>query len=354
MERARKILNFYRDLEACRRHYQCARPGFYWKVLCLLRAEFSPKELFVWGLLDPRIDKHSLRRYLSKFRLSKFQSSVSPTSHACLLENKELFYRFSEALNFPVPETIAFLSDKKIWFPGEYPQDPEPELQQRLQRLQGAELIVKPAGGVYGSGIRALTVDNGELVDDGRRLSVQALMAELEPGERYILQMRLQNHPDLAALTGFKTLLALRVETELPDSPASQAKLVSAYFRVSVDESVANNFDYGRGGRVIAKIDVESGRVIRAVHRSESGYGMQDIEQLPLNGKLLIGLEIPLWQEVRQLLENRVAAFYPIRLAGWDVAVTPDGPSVLEGNFWFDPLELAFGESAYIDAVNAS
>ena len=36
--------------------------------------------------------------------------------------------------------------------------------------------------------------------------------------------------------------------------------------------------------------------------------------------------------------ERAARAFAPLRTIGWDVAITPDGPSLIEGNVTWDPL----------------
>lgn len=352
MRKLRKLTDFCRQVETARRHYHGNFLSTHIRAMRLLRLEFSPREIFLWGLLDPTIDKEGLKRFVSKERFSRFQSSVSSDSYACLLEDKEVFYRYCEAIDFPIPETVAFLSDTAAWFPGGKLADAASSLHDRLDDLQGMELIIKPCDGVYGQDIRAFTVDSGALVEDGQRFDLLELQQKLSPGGRYILQRRLQNHPVLGNLAGLKTLQALRVVTALPHLPGHRGRVTSASLRLSVNENVVNNFDYGRSDTVRAKIDINSGRIVRAVRGSNSGFGLEEVDRVSRTGYDLIGFQMPLWQETKDMLEIKAACFYPIRLVGWDVAITPSGPVVIEGNFWFDPTDNAYAEvSEFMQSV---
>jgi len=354
VEKFEKIRQFSSQIEACKRHYGSNRLPLYIRALQLLLAEFSPKEIILWGMLDPALDKEALSRFVSKERFSSFQASVSPVNHACLLEDKEVFARYCHQLGVPIPETIAFLSSKAVWFLRDETNSPISRLEELLQESQDCELIIKPVDGVYGIGVRALRVDGVTLHVDGRCFSVAQLMGQLEPGRRYILQRRLYNHPVLERATGFKTLQALRVVTALPDAPGSRGRVMSASLRISANEDVVNNFNYGKGGNIRAKIEVESGRVLRAVRASASGFGLEEVRAIDRTSTDLVDLNMPLWREMIEMLEVKSALFYPIRLVGWDVALTPQGPFVIEGNFWFDPAENAFGEvSGFMDRVNS-
>ena len=344
MRRLKKINSFFRQIEKARRNFGESRTATYFRTIRLLRAQFSPKEILLWGLLNPALDDAALEHYVSKERFLKFQATQSPVDHAVLLEDKEVFYRYCEAIAFPHPETIAFLSTTSAWFTGGYQRGSEEILQDKLKKLEGCELIIKPADGVYGIGVRAFILQDKYFVESTKALSLKDLMLELSPGTRYVLQRRLFNHPAVETLTGFKTLQALRVLTALPREPGGRARIMSASIRLSGIESVVNNFDYGREGNIRAKIDIESGRIIRAVRASPTGFGLEDVDRIERTGVSLIGREMPYWVEMKDLLEIKAACFYPIRLVGWDVALTPEGPVVIEGNFWFDPAENAFGD----------
>jgi len=338
MQRWARIRTFVQQVEQARQHYHAPRLATHLRALQLHhRAKFLMDEMYTWGLLDPALDAAALQRYVSKRRFLRFQARLSPKSHAVLVEDKEVFYRFCEVIDMPVPPTVAFMSREAVWFAQGHEAGTVERLRAQLLLLEGSELIIKPADGVYGIGIRALQVQGGGFVEQGRSLSLHALMQELPARTRHVLQHRLVNHPVVEALTGFRTLQTVRVVTALPPLPGARAELLSAALRVSAQDSVTNNFHYGSGGNIRVRIDLETGRIVSALRRASSGFGMESVDRIDATGCVLPGLQLPFWPQMKDLMEVKAACFHPIRLVGWDVAITPTGPVVLEGNFWFDP-----------------
>ena len=47
-----------------------------------------------------------------------------------------------------------------------------------------------------------------------------------------------------------------------------------------------------------------------------------------------------LWKESCQLAIETARNFLPLRIVGWDIAITPNGPSIVEGNAWADPFRF--------------
>jgi hypothetical protein len=66
----------------------------------------------------------------------------------------------------------------------------------------------------------------------------------------------------------------------------------------------------------------------------------------PATQRELIGFQVPNWDKVLKLANEAAIAFAPLRTIGWDVAVTPDEPSLSEGNVtWATPSgEARIGE----------
>ena len=338
MSKMVRIRSFLHQVEQARQHYGAPRAAMHLRALQLRhRAKFSVEEMRLWGLLNPALDAAALQRYVSKRRFLQFQAAHSPRTHAVLVEDKEVFYRFCEAIALPIPQTIAFMTRTEVWFSPGHGDAGVSRLQALLHALEGSELIIKPADGAYGAGIRALLVRGGRFVEHGRSLSLAELMHGLPAPTRHVLQRRLVNHAAVEALTGFRTLQTVRVVTALPDRPGARATLLSTALRLSVQDSVVNNFHFGGTGALRAKIDIASGRIVSAVRASPSGFGMEPVERIDSTGVVPAGMLLPHWAALKELMETKAACFYPIRLVGWDVGLTPEGPVVVEGNFWFDP-----------------
>ncbi|MBN9282025.1 MAG: hypothetical protein J0H37_07220, partial [Hyphomicrobium denitrificans] len=51
----------------------------------------------------------------------------------------------------------------------------------------------------------------------------------------------------------------------------------------------------------------------------------------------LEGFRLPDWTLVTELALRAARTFLPLRTIGWDIALTPDGPVIVEGNRWWDP-----------------
>ncbi len=59
--------------------------------------------------------------------------------------------------------------------------------------------------------------------------------------------------------------------------------------------------------------------------------GSKTITNHPTTGYLISGFQIPFFQDSIKLCK-RFAQYIPNRIIGWDVAITPTGPIIIEGN----------------------
>ena len=52
----------------------------------------------------------------------------------------------------------------------------------------------------------------------------------------------------------------------------------------------------------------------------------------PLTGVEFEGFQVPFFEEAKQLALDAAACLPGIRIIGWDIAITPDGPEIVEVN----------------------
>lgn len=81
-------------------------------------------------------------------------------------------------------------------------------------------------------------------------------------------------------------------------------------------------------GGIACGVDPKDGRIITPA-MGEDGI---IYEKHPVSGKQFEGFVIPYWQEVLALTEKALRKVEGVDYVGWDVAITPKGPILVEGN----------------------
>lgn len=202
--------------------------------------------------------------------------------------------------------------------------------------LPFSDLFVKPAGEAGGRGVERWAYDGrGRWTGgDGATCDAEELVARLAresaaAGRGLIVQRFLQNHPALAPLTS-GGLCTMRMITVRPVDGGAP-RLLLAVYRMVVGGAAADNFN---PGAVAAAIDVGSGRLAPGVRRHPAiPYLVQPIDRHPDTGAAIEGHVVPYWAEAVDLvLRAHAAASGLVPVVGWDVAVLPDGPVLVEGN----------------------
>jgi hypothetical protein len=160
-----------------------------------------------------------------------------------------------------------------------------------------------------------------------------------------VIQERLRSHPELVRLSGTEYLQTVRVMTFV--DKAGQCHIYHAHLKAIVGENVIDNYDHGRTGNLEAAISRDNGTLKPALTLDLSRTGMKTVHTHPTTGMTFEGFRLPLWPETSALVKEAAIKFLPSRAFGWDVALTPDGPVLIEGNWNADPL----AEHQIMDAV---
>jgi len=188
---------------------------------------------------------------------------------------------------------------------------------------------------------------------DGERVTLDEIFEHLKTRSLdgpYLLQKQVSDHEAIRALSGAETLCALRVPTcRFPNGETNA--LPFALFKMPVDPDAVVNT--GARGAVIYPVEVETGRLAAGIIRGR----FEVFTVHPTSGKKALGFEIPLWSEALELCRTAHSeVFSTFPTIGWDVAITPDGPVLVEMNIqWLRPAgvpeEEFTGKTAYVDCV---
>ena len=148
-----------------------------------------------------------------------------------------------------------------------------------------------------------------------------------------------ENHPDIAAIYPFSTN-CFRVITVIDAQGVPHA--IYAVFKMGIEGRIVDNF--GLHG----PIDLETGEFLYPAHSGDTTAATQYTEH-PYSHKPLIGMVLPYWKEVLKMAEDAALVIPQMRYIGWDIAVTPAGPAIIEGNnycahdFWQLPGQTPDG-----------
>jgi hypothetical protein len=141
---------------------------------------------------------------------------------------------------------------------------------------------------------------------------------------RIVVQPHIETHPDLAGVA-LGALPTVRIVTILDEAGVPEP--VSATFRCPSDP--AASVDNMKAGGLIVTVALDDGRLGIAC----KGYGGGDYPLHPVTGEPIEGRLLPDWAAAKALVvKAHAAAFMEYVIIGWDVALTPDGPILIEAN----------------------
>lgn len=175
-----------------------------------------------------------------------------------------------------------------------------------------SRLIYKPLSASCGKGITdfKLNPDNLE--------TVYQELVSYPPGvvEEYVVQ-----HPEIAefAPSSVNTIRVVSIYD------GKDTHIIYSGLRMGGGTSVVDNF---HSGGIVALIDVETG----IINTDAINMKRDRFSEHPLTHKKIVGTQIPFWDEIKDMIDKAARKVPGMGYLGWDVAVTKDGPLLIEAN----------------------
>lgn len=183
------------------------------------------------------------------------------------------------------------------------------ELSTLLQKNR--RIICKPVCGGQGKGIRCFTVD-----DDNREMVFQ----EIKGLPECIVEPWIEQDPEMSRLYP-NAVNPLRIQTVIDHG---KPKCVAATLTVGIDSEIAN----ASSRALFALIDIDTG----TVYTDACDYEYRVYKQHPKTGITFQGFTVPHWDEIKQMVLDAAMVTPELGYVGWDVAVSVDGPIIIEAN----------------------
>jgi hypothetical protein len=287
---------------------------------------FSPDEINYCHLLDPSLTPTELAKFVSKEELLDVQCRLNPPAMHVLTADKVRFHEHCVKAGLPVPRLYA-VYDRDQHAPA--------DLERFLADLLSDACILKPVAGLHGDGVTRLRRAAGGWNSGKGVIAAWEIAQRIEKSSyrRWMLQELISAHPRLCALSDVDGLQTIRAVTVVHRD--GKVEILVALLKLLCRDAAYDNFGYGRTGNVIANLDLGNG----AIHSAVGGgaKGRYAVTRHPRTDRDLIGFRVPGWNDVAKLAHDAAKAFMPLRTIGWDIAVTPGEPCLIEGNVTWDP-----------------
>ena len=193
---------------------------------------------------------------------------------------------------------------------------------------QNPEVIVKPADGWQGDGIYKLNT---------ARCDLKREYEKLIGGGNALIESLLHNHPDM--IFGNDSINTIRAYTFIEGN--GDCSLSKCILRVGAVGQVVDNYCHGGA---CYEVEPELGYIKSRSLQKAGGNTLLH----PGTDVVMIGRRIPMWDKVVDLMFEAHRKLPKMVMIAWDVAITENGPVLIEGNENpdYDLLEM-IGSTGY-------
>lgn len=229
-----------------------------------------------------------------------------------VLKDKWVFSQMCESYGLPIPHTFGFIDHGRLF---------SNELNGFESLLKNEyDVMIKPVDGACGIGIVHLRSVEGRLFVKGNEISIDQLKSVVGGG-KYIIQQFINNqHKGISRLyphaCNTLRITVARVNDEF--------RVLGRMCMLGAHGTDCSNWHFG-GVCINLK---EDGTLDRF------GYCKIDkkVTAHPDTGVIFEGYKIPYFEEAIALAKKATECFYGFCSIGWDIAITDDGPTIIEGN----------------------
>ena len=163
-----------------------------------------------------------------------------------------------------------------------------------------------------GSGIEKIVHDGSE--------SAGELRDRLSSSRQFLLEEFVVQHPDMALLNA-TSVNTLRIVTFVRDG------VVHVLARVLKMGSGGDIDNFSAGG-MYTMLDSDGVALYAAFDRHDAMHSVH-----PFSGTSIVGFRVPRFSEVIELVSKAALELTDVPYVGWDVAIAPNGPLIIEAHY---------------------
>lgn len=277
------------------------------------------------------LSMREMRRYQIGKKYNDFVAKINDERYYKVSQNKCIEKAILTLANIPSPRFYAYLEKDSGYDHAGNRFNSLDDLSDLFESSSGQKFCLKATEGFGGASFSAFKVCQSEPdvvvqpLNGDTKIALSDYLkraTDNAASSSFIIEQYLEQHSDMSALntTSVNTIRVwVRQEGKID-------AVVAAIARIGRSGSLTDNTT---GGGLVAPIDLESG-VLGDAYFMNGRH--EYIANHPDHGAQIRDIVIPLWQQAKLLSVNAVRAFPGIAFAGLDIAISPEGPVVIELN----------------------
>ena len=276
--------------------------------------------------------KNFRETFLPYAKAEEYWEILNPRKHAVLARDKFIGHALLSKVGISTAQ-LYFAYDKESSGNDTLILHSVEQVVDRIKQLKIESFVAKPAAdSAHGKGVGVYNVD--EIVEFG---GVEIKLDDILSCGKMVLFESLIKQTEQMAKINRSSVNTIRMMTAL--YPNQEVKMIAAFIKIGRAGSCVDNA--GSGGNVDCAVNIETGELYNAL-QFNSWEDVFPIEKHPDSNVKLNGLIIEHWDEIKKTVMGWQAQIPYLKTIGWDVAVTENGPVIVEINNWWDTTGQLF------------
>ena len=272
-----------------------------WKdiITSSLKYNISIFDYFYFRFFE--LDNMDREKYAGTGYMYEYQLLMNPKSKRDILEDKLLFLeKYSKFIQHKHSSKEKFLDNDFV--------------AKEILVNKSGKIVVKSSDGQCGEGIAIINL---------KKTNKEELIKKLKTTDNDLIEEFIIQHDELMRLSP-SGLNTIRIFTQL--NKENEVEILGTRLRITINSYVDNL----AAGNIAAPIDEKTGIIDGPAVYSD--ITKQDEVKHPITSVDIVGFQVPFWKESKQMVKEAALLHKENRSIGWDVAITNDGPELLEGN----------------------
>ena len=324
------LMPIHNAVKVARRMPASQRICVFFDYLSLFRLKGLTWDEYLNFELDKQ-DEVARRSFLGLNEQRYYLDYLNPVKYFSLARNKYLAHKMLENTGVRQAELYCYYQPEARYITENGIGSDLKGVLSILKQKDVQSCVIKMTEGSHGDSvwvIKSVRYQDGDAIlhrFDGQEILLSSMLGE----DALIFESVVDQTKQFAAFNESSVNTVRFMTTLWPDG---SARVIATWFKVGRAGRCVDNA--GSGGNVDAAVDVETGRIYN-VMEFNGWRKAKKIDCHPDSGTRLDGVIIENWQAIKDEVQRFQQCFPYCKAAGWDIAITDDGPVVVEVNdFW--------------------